>query len=109
LQPSAKACKLKKDSHGKGDRVLRAVDFQETLEMVLATATRKDYRVLHASKEIRLNSDVHGSHITWGSVFTIGTRAWREGLDAFVRYGAVSLPQEANGVTVRPSTVASIA
>jgi hypothetical protein len=50
LQPSAKVCKLKKDSHGKGDRVLRAVDVQETLEMVLATATRKDYRVLHANK-----------------------------------------------------------
>ena len=67
LQPSAKVCKQKKDSHGKGNRVLRAVDFQETLEMVLATATRKDYRVLHANKEIRLklNSDVHGSHVTW--------------------------------------------
>jgi hypothetical protein len=71
---------LKKDTHGKGDRVLRAVDVQETLEMVLATATRKAYRVLHANKEIRLNIEV----------------PWQ------------SLPQEANGVTVRPSTVASI-
>ena len=65
LQPSAKVCRLKKDTHGKGDRVLCAVDFQETLEMVLATATRKDYRVLHANNEIRLNSEVHGSHGTW--------------------------------------------
>ena len=53
----------KKDSHGKGDQVLRSDDFPETLEMVLAAATRKDYRVWHANKEIRLNSEVHGSHV----------------------------------------------
>ena len=61
--PSANVCKLKKDSYGKGDRVLRAVDLPETLEILLATATRKDYRVLHANKQIRLNSEVHGSHV----------------------------------------------
>jgi hypothetical protein len=29
----------------------------------LAAATQKDYRFLHAGKEIRLNNEVHGTHV----------------------------------------------
>jgi len=44
-------------------KVIEFYDLPETLEILLATATRKDYRVLHANKQIRLNSEVHGSHV----------------------------------------------
>lgn len=62
--PSTEVRKVKRgDSHGEGDRVLRADDFPETVERVLAAATRKDHRVLYAGKEIRLNNEVHGSQV----------------------------------------------
>ena len=38
-------------------------DFPEIVERVLAAATQKDYRFLHAGKEIRLNNEVHGTHV----------------------------------------------
>ena len=61
--PTFAGIKHEEDSHGEGDRVLRADDFPETVERVLAAATRKDHRVLHAGKEIRLNNEVHGSQV----------------------------------------------
>ena len=54
LQPSAKVCELKKDSHGKGDRVLRAEELPETVEVGSSVAVRKGHRVLLADKEISL-------------------------------------------------------
>jgi hypothetical protein len=43
------------------------------------------------------------------AIFTVGARAWREAFSAFVRHGVASLRQQATGVTLQPSTVASIA
>jgi hypothetical protein len=42
------------------------------------------------------------------NIATIGTTAWQEDSGVLVRRGAASLRQQANSVTVLPSTVASI-
>jgi hypothetical protein len=34
--------------------------FRKTVERILAAATREDYRVLRAGKEIRLTNEAHG-------------------------------------------------